>query len=182
MEFFPPMTPPMVKIVSWMYAPDGRFGADPLAGRDALLRKSLEEGVAELSRRFGPEMEKWTLGAYHYARIFSPMSGALGSDLQEKFDVGHAPRGGDAFTVTATAGPGDNQITGGSFKIVADTEDWDNSVGLNSPGQSGDVDSPHYRDLYALWARGEYFPVFYSRSKVESVAERVLVLSPQPVR
>ena len=96
--------------------------------------------------------------------------------------MGHAPRGGDAFTVTATAGPGDNQVTGGSFKIVADTADWDNSVGLNSPGQSGDVDSPHYRDLYALWARGEYFPVFYSRSKVESVAERVLVLSPQPVR
>jgi penicillin amidase len=182
MEFFPPMTPPMVKIVSWMYAPDGRFGADPLAGRDALLRKSLEEGVAELSRRFGPEMEKWTLGAYHYARIFSPMSGALGPDLQEEFDVGHAPRGGDAFTVTATAGPGDNQVTGGSFKIVADTADWDNSVGLNSPGQSGDVDSPHYRDLYALWARGEYFPVFYSRSKVESVAEKVLVLRPQPVR
>jgi penicillin amidase len=182
MEFFPPMTPPMVKIVSWMYAPDGRFGADPLAGRDALLRKSLEEGVAELSRRFGPEMEKWTLGAYHYARIFSPMSGALGPDLQEKFDVGHAPRGGDAFTVTATAGPGDNQVTGGSFKIVADTADWDNSVGSNSPGQSGDVDSAHYRDLYALWARGEYFPVFYSRSKVESVAERVLVLRPHAVR
>jgi penicillin G amidase len=182
LDFFPPMTPPMVKIVSWMYAPDGRFGADPLAGRDALLRKSLEEGVAELSRRFGPEMEKWTLGAYHYARIFSPMSGALGPDLQEKFDVGHAPRGGDAFTVTATAGPGDNQVTGGSFKIVADTADWDNSVGLNSPGQSGDVDSAHYRDLYALWARGKYFPVFYSRSKVESVAERVLVLRPQPVR
>jgi penicillin amidase len=182
LEFFPPTTPPMVKIVSWMYAPDGRFGADPLAGRDALLRKSLEEGVAELSRRFGPEMEKWTLGAYHYARIFSPMSGALGPDLQEEFDVGHAPRGGDAFTVTATAGPGDNQVTGGSFKIVADTADWDNSVGLNSPGQSGDVDSPHYRDLYALWARGEYFPVFYSRSKVESVAEKVLVLRPQPVR
>jgi penicillin amidase len=181
LEFFAPMTPPMVKIVSWMYAPDGRFGADPLAGRDEILRKSLEEGVAELSRRFGPEMSKWRLGGYHYARIFSPLSGALGSELQEKFDVGHAPRGGDAFTVTATAGPGDNQVTGGSFKIVADTEDWDNSVGLNSPGQSGDVDSPHYRDLYGLWARGEYFPVFYSRSKVESVAERTLVLSPQPV-
>ncbi len=182
LEFFPPMTPPMVKIVSWMYAPDGRFGADPLAGRDEILRKSLQEGVAELSRRFGPEMGKWTLGDYHYARIFSPMSEALAPDLEEKFDVGHAPRGGDAFTVTATAGPGDNQVTGGSFKIVADTEDWDKSVGLNSPGQSGDVDSPHYRDLYALWARGEYFPIFYSRSKVESVAERVLVLRPRAVR
>jgi penicillin G amidase len=73
---------------------------------------------------------------------------------------------------------GDNQIVGGSFKIIVDTETWDNSVGLNSPGQSGDVNDSHYRDLYELWARGKYFPIFYSRSKVESVAERTFVLTP----
>jgi penicillin amidase len=61
---------------------------------------------------------------------------------------------------------------------VVDTENWDNSVGLNTPGQSGDVNSPHYRDLYALWARGRYFPIFYSREKVESVAEKTLHLDP----
>ena len=177
---FPATSPPMSRIVSWMYAPDGRFGSDPIAGRNALLVKSLEEALAELSKRFGPDMEKWKLGAYHYARIFSPMTNAIRPDLQEKFDVGESPRGGDGFTITATAGPGDNQITGGSFKIVVDTEIWDNSVGLNSPGQSGDVNDPHYRDLYGLWARGEYFPIFYTRSKVESVAEKTLVLTPHP--
>jgi penicillin amidase len=51
-------------------------------------------------------------------------------------------------------------------------------VGLNSPGQSGDINSPHYRDLYELWARGKYFPIFYSRSKVESVAEATFLLTP----
>jgi penicillin amidase len=137
----------------------------------------VEEAVAELSQRFGPDMENWKLGAYHYARILSPMTDALRPDLEEKFDVGHFPRGGDSFAVTAT-GSGDNQVAGGSFKIVADTENWDNSVGLNSPGQSGDVNDPHYRDLYELWARGKYFPIFYSRSKVESVAERISVLTP----
>ena len=63
------------------------------------------------------------------------------------------------------------RASGGSFKIVADTEDWDNSVGLNTPGQSGDPDSPHYRDLFELWARGQYFPMAYSRAKVDSVRE-----------
>jgi len=168
---------PMSRIVGWMYSPDGRFGADPIAGRNALLSKSLEEAVAELSQRFGPDTDKWKLGAYHYARILSPMTEAVKSDLQEKFDVGHFPRGGDGFTITATGG-GDNQLGGGSFKIVVDTENWDNSVGLNSPGQSGDVNDPHYRDLYELWARGKYFPIFYSRSKVESVAEKTFVLMP----
>jgi penicillin G amidase len=168
---------PISGIVSWMYAPDGRFGPDPIMGRNALLVKSLEEAVAELSKRFGPDMEKWKLGAYHYARIFSPMTDALKPDLQEKFDVGKFPRGGDAVTVSAT-GIADNQGGGGSFKIIADTENWDNSVGLNTPGQSGDVNDPHYRDLFELWARGKYFPIFYSRSKVESVAEKTFVLTP----
>jgi penicillin amidase len=82
-----------------------------------------------------------------------------------------------AIPITATGGT-DNQTSGGSFKIIADTEDWDNSVGLNNPGQSGDVNDPHYHDLYELWAHGKYFPIFYSRPKVESVTERVLSLKP----
>jgi penicillin amidase len=168
---------PMSRIVGWMQVPDGRFGADPLGGRNALLIKSLDEAVAELSQRFSPDMEKWKLGAYHYARILSPLTDALSPELQEKFDVGHSSRGGDSYTITAT-GAGDNQVGGGSFKIVVDTENWDNSVGLNSPGQSGDANDPHYRDLYELWARGKYFPIFYSRSKVESVAERAFLLTP----
>ncbi len=170
-------TPEMFKIVAWLHAPDARFGADPIAGRDALLAKSLDEAVAELTRRFGPEPEKWTLGAYHHATIPHPLDPALSPDLRARFDVGALPRGGDSYTVTATGGA-DNQTSGGSFKIVVDTEDWDNSVGLNNPGQSGDVASPHYRDLYQLWARGKYFPIFYSRPKVESVTERTYNLVP----
>jgi penicillin amidase len=106
------------------------------------------------------------------------MSEALRPELEAKFDVGALPRGGDAYTITATGGD-DNQTRGGSFKIVSDTYDWDNSVGLNNPGQSGDVNDPHYRDLYELWARGKYFPIFFSRPKVESVAEKILTLMPR---
>jgi penicillin G amidase len=94
-----------------------------------------------------------------------------------KLEVGPFPRGGDGTTVSATGGA-DNQASGGSLKIVADTEDWDNSVGLNTPGQSGDPDSPHYRDLFELWARGKYFPIAYSKKKVDSVTESVTRLTP----
>ena len=51
-------------------------------------------------------------------------------------------------------------------------------VGINTPGQSGDPDSPHYRDLFELWARGQYFPLAYSRAKVESVRESTTRLAP----
>ena len=170
--------PAMARIIAWMQAPDGRFGTDPVAGRNALLIKSLSEAVAELTNRLGHDMQKWTLGSYHYARILSPFSTAVRPDLEAQYDVGHAPRGGDSYTITATGGA-DNQGAGGSFKIVMDTENWDNSVGLNNPGQSGDIASPHYRDLYELWSRGKYFPVFYSRAKVESVAEKTVSLVPE---
>ena len=170
--------PPLVRIVAFVTAPDGRFGSDPVKGRNDILTKSLAEAVADLTKRFGPDMEKWKLGAYHYAKIAHPMTVAVKPASAAQFDVGPLPRGGDAYTITATGGT-DRQMTGGSFKIISDTEDWDNSVGLNNPGQSGDVRSPHYRDLFEYWARGKYFPIFFSRPKVESVAEERLTLTPQ---
>jgi penicillin amidase len=168
---------PLSKIIHWMEAPDGRFGADPIAGRDALLLKSLDEAVADLTKRLGADMDKWKLGAYHHALIHHPLTDALKPEERTKFDVGDLPRGGDLYTVDATGGT-ENQLSGGSFKIIVDTEDWDNSVGLNNPGQSGDVRDPHYRDLYQLWARGRYFPIFYSRGKIESVVEKTFNLQP----
>jgi hypothetical protein len=36
----------------------------------------------------------------------------------------------------------------------------------------------HYRDLFELWSRGKYFPIFFSRPKVESVIESVLTMQP----
>jgi penicillin amidase len=172
--------PELTKIIHWLEAPDGRFGTDPIAGRNALLAKSLDEAVVELAKRFGADMDNWKLGAYHHALIPHPLSAGLKPELRAKFDVGDLPRGGDSYTVTATGG-NDNQTAGGSFKIIVDTEDWDTALGLNNPGQSGDVNDSHYRDLYELWARGKYFPIFYSRSKVESVTERRFELRPLAV-
>ena len=167
------------KVIDSLHSPDGRFGADPVAGRDALVAKSMDEAVAELTKRFGGDMSAWKYGQekYHHALVRHPLSDAVNAATIAKLNVGPLPRGGDGNTVSATGGA-DNQASGGSLKIIADTEDWDKSVGLNTPGQSGDPDNPHYRDLFPLWARGEYFPIAYSRAKVESVKESTLRLSP----
>ncbi|HEY6850592.1 MAG TPA: penicillin acylase family protein [Terracidiphilus sp.] len=167
----------MTQSVNLLIAPDGRFGADPTADRDAFLAKALSEAVADLTKRLGPDAEKWNLGAFHKAMIYHPFSPGLSSDQRTRFDVGDLPRSGDEYTIDST-GRHDNQTAGGSFKIIMDTADWDHSIGINNPGQSGDVESIHYRDLYQLWARGKYFPIFYSRPKVESVTEKAIDLSP----
>ena len=56
--------------------------------------------------------------------------------------------------------------------------DWDRSVATSVPGQSGQPGSPHYGDLLAPWAEGKYFPLLFSRAKVEAVARERLVLEP----
>ena len=168
------------RLIDWLYAPDGRFGVDPIAGRDTVVMRSMDEAVAELTKRFGPDMPAWKYGQerYHHALLRHPLSDAVNAATRARLEVGPLPRGGDGTTVSAT-GNGDNQGAGPSFKFIADTEDWDNSVGLNTPGQSGDPASPHYRDLFELWARGKYFPAAYSRGKVESVTETITRLAPQ---
>ena len=82
--------------------------------------------------------------------------------------VGAAPYGAASFT----------QNSGASLRLVLDVGAWDNSVAMNSPGQSGDLASPHYADLYQAWARGENVPLLYTRERVEAVAEHRLVLQP----
>jgi len=167
------------RLIDFLHAPDGRFGANPVAGRDALLARSLDEAVTELTKRFGPEMQQWRYGQerYHHAWLRHPLSSVVNEATRGRLEAGPLPRGGDGMTISAT-GNGDNQAAGGSLKIIADTDDWDNSVGINTPGQSGDPDSPHYRDLFELWAQGKYFPIAYSRAKVESVTHGVTRLAP----
>ena len=172
--------PNMKRVIDWLNAPDGRFGADPAKGRDELLARSLDEAVAELTKKLGADMNGWQWGQakYHHALIRHPLAEIATPDVRATLNVGPYPRGGDSYTVSAT-GNADNQTSGGSLKIIADTENWDNSLGLNNPGQSGDPSSPHYRDLFEIWSRGKYFPIFYSRPKIESVTEARQTLTPR---
>ena len=171
--------PNMKRLIDWLAAPDGRFGADPIAGRDAVLKTSLEEGLAQLTERLGADMNGWRYGQekLKHVLIRHPLSPAVSDETRKKLDVGPAPRGGNDSTLNNT-GSGDNQTSGATFRVVLDVADWDNSVATNSPGQSGDPGSPHYRDLFALWAKHQYFPLFYSREKIESVTENRYVLEP----
>ena len=167
------------KVIAWLTTPDGRFGTDPVAGRDELLVRSLTQALFELERRLGPDRNRWRYGQdeYKHVRLTHPLSDAVTAEIRTRLDVGPLPRGGYGHTVNSTSDD-DNQSTGASFRIIADTGDWDRSVGTNSPGQSGDPASPHYRDLFQPWADGRYFPVAFARAKVEMVTGTKTILVP----
>ena len=141
----------------------------------------MSAAVEALAERFGTtDVTSWSYGStrFKHALIRHPLSTAVNDDLRRRLDVGPLPRGGYGDTVHNTGG-NDNQSSGASFMIIVDTENWDNSIGLSSPGQSGDPSSPHYQDLFELWAGDRYFPVFFSRAKVDSVVEARTVLQPE---
>lgn len=149
------------------------------AARDSLVLTSLSEAVADLTSRFGPDSASWRWGQerYHHVTITHPLSPAVDAATRATLDAGPASRGGDAYTPGATGG-GDNQTSGASFRIIADVSDWESTVGINTPGQSGNPDDAHYKDLFPLWATDRYFNVPYARSRVDAAAESRLVLMP----
>jgi penicillin amidase len=170
----------MKKAIDMLLGPDGDFGEDPIGGRDAVLLRALEQGVAELRQKLGPDMDRWIYGQenYKHALIRHPLSAAVDDETRALLDVGPAPRGGSSYTVGNTGG-GDNQTSGASFRIFVDTRDWDNALGMNTPGQGGDPESPFYRNLFDLWANDRVFPAFYSREKIEGVTEERVGLMPE---
>ena len=87
------------------------------------------------------------------------------------------PRGGNAYTPGSTGG-NNNQSSGASFRIIVNTGNWDESIASNTPGQSGDPDSPFYRNLYEDWSKDKYFPLYYSKEKIKSVTYKQTILLP----
>jgi penicillin amidase len=159
--------------------PAGRLGRDPDAALDEILRSSLAAAVANVRALLGRDPGQWAWGRLHVARLEHPLSALLSEELRARLRVGPIARGGSGDTVGNTAyGPGFVQTGGSTFRVVVDVGSWDESLVMNSPGQSGDPDSPHYADLFESWARGEAFPLLYSRDRVEAAAEQRIQLEP----
>jgi penicillin amidase len=165
--------------IDFLLSPDGDFGSDPLAGRDQFLQDVLQLALVTLNNKLGPDWTQWQYGQekYHHALIRHPLSSAVDDTTRQLLNVGPVPRGGNGYTLGNTGG-GDNQTTGASFRIFVDTRDWDNTLGMNTPGQVDDPDSPYYRNLFELWANDKVFPAFYSREKIESVTQQRFLLQP----
>ncbi len=170
----------MKKTLDWIQSPDGRFGENPIADRDELLLSSLEKSVSNLSEKFTRNPSKWTYGQMDYKHITlkHPLSNAVNSETREAINVGPAVRGGDSYTINNTGGR-NNQSSGASFRILVDTENWDRTLAMNNPGQSGDPESPFYNNLFQEWSTDGFFPLFYSKEKIVSVTAQRIVLKPK---
>ena len=160
--------------ITWLETPEAA------ASREGLLLASLGATMTELRNILGPDMSAWTWGSLHHAR-FEPAAAVLADQkLAEQMSTGPLQLPGSAQSPrAATYAPGTyRQIAGASVRLVMDVGAWDNSVAINTPGQSGDPFSVHYRDLFPLWASGAYVPLDFSRAAIDRDAETVISLTP----
>ena len=142
-----------------------------------MLRDTLAAAEAECAARMGPDRAGWRWGALHHAYFRHALSGAAG---HAEWDAGPAPLGGSAATPMAAGYRASDfrLLAGASVRMVVDVGEWDRSVCINAPGQSGDPRSAHYADLMGPWSRGEYVPMLYTAPAVDAAAEDVLTLRP----
>ncbi|HVL67964.1 MAG TPA: penicillin acylase family protein [Vicinamibacterales bacterium] len=126
------------------------------------LQSQLAAAVEALRKTQGDDRAQWRWGRMHTRAFPHPFVRA--------FDLPTVERGGGAGTVAAD---------GASYREIFDVSDWDRSLVINTPGQSGQPGSPFYGNLLQEWADEKYFTLAFSREAVERAAAHRLTLRPR---
>jgi len=135
--------------------------------RSDILNRTFDLSIENLKNKFGDNYQKWQYGQkeYKHVKIYHPLEKVVNDSIKNIIALETFPRGGDGYTPGSTSNDM-NQSSGGSFRVMIDTGDWDNSLATNSPGQSGNPESKFYKNLYEDWANDIYFPLLYSKYKI----------------
>jgi len=134
----------------------GRRGA---SGQLAFTRADVETRLGVMARAITRQTRTW--GVAH-KRTFPHL-------LLREFDLPAVERSGGASTVEAD---------GATYREILDVANWDRSLAINVPGQSGQPGSPYYGSLLKMWGDNEYFPLAFSRTAVNATAAHRLTLRP----
>ena len=165
--------------VDLLSSPDRRLGDDAENARNKIVAESLSAAVEELKGLLGNEIANWRWGDLHRAVFRHDLAPIVSKPMQEQLTVGPWAMSGSSTTPHAASYYPDFTLrSGASFRMVLDVGDWDNSRTINTPGQSGDPFSPHYRDLAPYWLTGDYVPLLYSREAIERAASTRISLTP----
>jgi penicillin G amidase len=157
-----------------------RLGGSAQGARDALVLTTLQAAWQDAVELLGEDCSSWAWGRLLHAFFEHPLARHADPAMAALLNVGPAAKGGSGQTVNAATYFASNFRIhyGVSWRMIADCANWDASLVINPPGQSGDPASPHYRDHFELWVREQYVPMLYSRQAVEAHLAQHLMLQP----
>ena len=156
-------------------------GDQRLGSRSTLLAETLAAAWEDTLARFGPNPAKWRWGDFHHAYHPHDLSALLDETRRKSWSVGPLPKGGSGYTINNNNYRLQNgRLTlGVTWRMVCDVGNWDACLTINSPGQSGLPDSPHYQDLFPLWLRDAYVPMSFGERVVAENTQSTLRLVPR---
>lgn len=171
------------KMITLLTVPGTTLGTDFVNTRDALVIKSMKEAISNITAKLGADISNWQYGQLKMKHVWikHPLSPQVDETLQQKLNAGPAIRGGYENSVNST-GSSLNQNFGASFRVLIDCSDWNQMRAINTPGQSGDPNSKHYKDLFELWSKDQYFPLYFTKEKIKTVVDKKLELLPQKIK
>jgi penicillin amidase len=161
---------------SWLTTPDGQRRS-----REQVLAAALNNALHFLSRQGGANPSNWKYGGFHKAWFNHPIGNRKPFNLI--FNPKPIPYGGSADTVwqcppLRTVPPRKGSSYSAGWRHLIDFSDLEKALSVHPTGQSGHPASKHYKDLMPLWSTGQYYPMLWSRKRVEAEAEARLVLEP----
>jgi len=156
-----------------------RLGHDADAWLAQTVVATLAATEADLRQRLGDEPDLWRWGDLHQAWMQHPAQTLLADALPSNcLETKRVARSGSGDTVGLTAYDATyRQIVGSTLRLVMDVGEWDNSVAMNAPGQSGRLDDAACQNLLAAWARGEAFPLLYTQERIAPHVAYEIVLT-----
>lgn len=160
----------MTRVLEWMEKPELIFTGESIIQRNQILEESFVAALKELELKLGANVQNWQYGQseFKHAQISHPLGQAVSETWQAKLNTESLPRGGYSFTPGAN-GYGDNNTSGASFRIVVDTKDWEKTIGINNPGQSGNPESPFYKNLFPIWANDDFVTIPFSKENIKKM-------------
>ena len=120
----------------------------------------LKQAVERLTKEQGSDWSLWRWGRMHLRAFPHP--------FVPGFNIASVERNGGTGTVAAD---------GASYREIFDVSNWDRSLVINTPGQSGQPGSPFYDNLAKMWSDEQYFELAFSRGAIDKVAKHRLTLS-----
>jgi len=150
------------------------INTDIIENLEDMIQQSFKDAVAELSTKFGNDIENWKWGKIHGLVLEHPMGGVAILDKVFNLNRGPYPVGGSSHTVSPYRFERSNPYNvnyGASHRHIYDTSDWDKSISIIPTGISGIPASKHYCDQTQSYVDNEYRNDYISRYLVEESAK-----------
>jgi penicillin amidase len=158
------------RIVDWAVAEkSARWLPKRFAGYSDLINACEKDSLGSLERRLGTDKEKWVWGNVFQARFQHPLA--------------IAPLIGGQFVIKPVGlnGSGQTPNVGSyvSMRHIASPGNWDATRQVIPLGQSGNPQSPHWKDQFEAWRTGspQIFP--FSKDAVQKAAKETITLQPK---